>query len=73
MEKIGEYEVKTNWDFAPVHRGIPFEIVHKFPEGETVVGLIEFQDRMVVATSKTVYQLRNGVLQTIPIMKEIAI
>jgi hypothetical protein len=64
MEKFGEFVVTSDWDrpFPPAP-----DVVHQFPPGETILGMVDFQGRLVVATNNNVYTLRNGALVPIPV------
>lgn len=43
------------------------ELVHAFPVEEPIVGLLEFKDRLFVATSRRLYMLHEGKLHPVPV------
>ena len=47
-----------------------FKYVTELPEGERVVGLVNFQDRIIVATEKSLYELVGRSLEAIPFKLE---
>lgn len=56
--------------FAPMPNTRPPELIHTFPEGEKVVAMTVFKDRVVVATTWNVYWVIDNKLHRIEMVDE---
>ena len=48
-----------------------FKLIKQFPDSEPVVSMLNYKDRILVATSKQIYELKDGdILEQIKIKYE---
>ena len=45
-------------------------VIHRFDHGENIVGLVVFQDQLIVATNERIYRLVDDHLERIELVRE---
>ena len=47
-----------------------YKFIKQFPDSEPIVAMLNFQDRIILATSKGLYELKEDVLEAIEMKME---